>query len=421
MTMLVVPNNYSAQVHLPEIYLIEWMARFSGADIGRLRSESYLKKCIYTVYTFRRYPDVLWDSRQHLFVQGHPLHGSVLLRSRFFFQWLRRRMKAAKNELQIVSVESIMKTARPEFTLYQNIYPFWLRYHMIRGPVESTNVRKNLSAHLLATYGSDLSEMRLGNLPKTLFTDVVDHYASKLHGFCLVIPPDVQAPTFNPDANVIVTSADKIVQYAGVDYLLVPQSSFITSMVSHDFLGLAGHGATEQTMVEAGSDDWSLDEEDSDEELETRMHPKFAKPEPYVYLQKDIKKVPSYANTPKHSVACDGANLAIKADLINMICIQSAITQGSLCVVQIEKPALRAEVASLLAVLPLPTLQTGSDLSSPSDETLAIHLQTDRVSSNLYLCLCTIEPMPPERSIIPCSGLLFLGHLYTYYATEFAV
>lgn len=268
MTMLVVPNNYSAQVHLPEIYMIEWLARFSGTNIGRLRSESYLKKCIYTVYTFRRYPDVFWHSRQHLFVQGHPLHGSVLLRSRFFIQWLRLRMKAAKDESQIVSVESILKTSRPEFTLYQNIYPFWLRYHMIRGPVQAINVRKNLSAHLQATYGSDLSEMRLGNLPKTLFTEVVDHYATKLHGFCLVIPPDVQAPAFNSDRNVIVTSSDRIVQYTGAgpldsvpDYSVVPQSSFIATMVSHDSLCLPGYGAEES------KDDWSLDEDDFDEEL----------------------------------------------------------------------------------------------------------------------------------------------------------
>lgn len=418
-TCLLVPTSYSARVHLPELYLLEWASNRFGVDALKLRETTYLRNCSYSVYTLINAPHLDWMPRHHLIIQGPSIHVSILMRSLTFLRWLNARVRNSQFRNSVVVVESIYKAIRPELSVYQNLYPFWLRYRLVNDPIDIAKMKQDLSGYLLTNYGNDLSNIRLGNLPKSLFGHLVEHYSRMLHGFCFVIPPDVQPPVFNLSSNLIIACSENSLRYSdGENSLSTLESSavdlrcFIESVITHDITSVVTGSASFQTVATSGIGEWLGDDDELDDDVDEEPDFHYLQQQPTGFTQRTIKHVPSYAEESKGYVTCQGSSLLVDAELVEHLTTSHASPHLFIAIVQIAKPCAHQRTATILARVKLKITDAEAGLATiKPEEPILVYPMADLSPSKIYLCLLNHEPVPKAQ--IDCSELVFLAHLFS--------
>jgi hypothetical protein len=384
-----------------------------------MRFKGYLRDCSYIVYSFFKNPRIDWDPSNHLCIQGQENHVNALLRSEVMLHWLHSRIHTSRQKPRIVVVESVLKSSRPEFSLYQSIYPFWLRYGLVNSLSDAAKMKKSLSSYLISEFGQDISHLPLGNLPRNLLSSIVDFYAQTMHGLCLVAPSDTPLPNFSLNTNMIVTLSGTMNEnrlsnglHARTEVSTISFSHFVESMIARDVMCLPNDNANYRQLAGNGGALWDDDddeEEDYDEVRESQPN-KFSQ---YGHSHREIKKVISFANSTNDYVQCRGTLLLVSFSLIARIATQRTTPIGRLCVVQVKKPCVSADFALLLKLFDdSEERHLPESLETTQDNYLAVNLREDAAPSNIYLCQA--ENVEDEAISVPCCSLIFLAHLHRY-------
>ena len=152
---LIVPNNYSAQVHLLELYIYEKLKRLSGQYIEDITPPNTLEECRYTLFRFKDHPSINLNSSQSLSIKGNEQHTGILIKSEYFNKFVQKITKSTSSKKSIVRIDGRINTKRPENTILENIYTVWIAWGLINNRKRAQELKK----HLSNTFKTDMEEI----------------------------------------------------------------------------------------------------------------------------------------------------------------------------------------------------------------------------------------------------------------------
>ena len=200
---LIVPNNYSAQVHLLELYIYEKLKRLSGQYIEDITPPNTLEECRYTLFRFKDHPSINLNSSQSLSIKGNEQHTGILIKSEYFNKFVQKITKSTSPKKSIVRIDGRINTKRPENTILENIYTVWIAWGLINNRKRAQELKKHLSEHFQNRYGRDISHVRLGNTSLRMLEETLEIYATMIKD-SIVLVSSARAPLVNQMGNIIV-------------------------------------------------------------------------------------------------------------------------------------------------------------------------------------------------------------------------
>ena len=339
---LIVPNNYSAQVHLLELYIYEKLKRLSGQCIEDITPPNTLEECRYTLFRFKDHPSINLNSSQSLSIKGNEQHTGILIKSEYFNKFVQKITKSTSPKKSIVRIDGRINTKRPENTILENIYTVWIAWGLINNRKRAQELKKHLSEHFQNRYGRDISHVRLGNTSLRMLEETLEIYAAMIKD-SIVLVSSARAPLVNQMSNIIVAPE---LYFRNQESNEIHQSPY--TIYSFELSGFVEKIATNGGVINS-NDGWdsnesSLDDEDDEDDESLMMLTQSNK---NIFRQADLKHISSLAGSKDIQLDANKKGIMVTKALIKNL--QESTENGKqLILVQIEKPSISNPRATVI-------------------------------------------------------------------------
>ena len=364
---LIVPNNYSAQVHLLELYIYEKLKRLSGQYIEDITPPNTLEECRYTLFRFKDHPSINLNSSQSLSIKGNEQHTGILIKSEYFNKFVQKITKKTSPKKSIVRIDGRINTKRPENTILENIYSVWIAWGLINNRKRAQELKKHLSEHFQNRYGRDISHVRLGNTSLRMLEETLEIYAAMIKD-SIVLVSSARAPLVNQMDNIIVAPELYFRNQASNE---IHQSPY--TIYSFELSEFVEKIATNGGIIDS-NDGWdgnesSLDDEDDEDDESLMMLTQSNK---NIFRQADLKHISSLAGSKDIQLDTNKKGIMVTKALIKNL--QESTENGKqLILVQIEKPSISNPRATVI----YKCSNTDLDDTNGEDKLLFIHFDAN--------------------------------------------
>ena len=364
---LIVPNNYSAQVHLLELYIYEKLKRLSGQYIEDVSPPNTLEECRYTLFRFKDHPSINLNSSQSLSIKGNEQHTGILIKSEYFNKFVQKITKSTSPKKSIVRIDGRINTKRPENTILENIYTVWIAWGLINNRKRAQELKKHLSEHFQNRYGRDISHVRLGNTSLRMLEETLEIYAAMIKD-SIVLVSSARAPLVNQIGNIIVAPE---LYFRNQESNEINQSPYtIYSFELSDFVEkIATNGGIIDSNEGWDGNESSLDDEDDEDDESLMMLTQSNK---NIFRQADLKHISSLAGSKDIQLDTNKKGIMVTKTLIKNL--QESTENGKqLILVQIEKPSISNPRATVI----YKCSNTDLDDTNGEDKLLFIHFDAN--------------------------------------------
>ena len=364
---LIVPNNYSAQVHLLELYIYEKLKRLSGQYIEDITPPNTLEECRYTLFRFKDHPSINLNSSQSLSIKGDEQHTGILIKSEYFNKFVQNITKSTSSKKSIVRIDGRINTKRPENTILENIYTVWIAWGLINNRKRAQELKKHLSEHFQNRYGRDISHVRLGNTSLRMLEETLEIYAAMIKD-SIVLVSSARAPLVNQMGNIIVAPE---LYFRNQESNEIHQSPY--TIYSFELSEFVEKIATNGGIIDS-NDGWdgnesSLDDEDDEDDESFMMLTQSNK---NIFRQADLKHISSLAGSKDIQLDTNKKGIMVTKALIKNL--QESTENGKqLILVQIEKPSISNPRATVI----YKCINTDLDDTNGEDKLLFIHFDAN--------------------------------------------
>ena len=364
---LIVPNNYSAQVHLLELYIYEKLKRLSGQYIEDITPPNTLEECRYTLFRFKDHPSINLNSSQSLSIKGNEQHTGILIKSEYFNKFVQKITKKTSPKKSIVRIDGRINTKRPENTILENIYSVWIAWGLINNRKRAQELKKHLSEHFQNRYGRDISHVRLGNTSLRMLEETLEIYAAMIKD-SIVLVSSARAPLVNQMGNIIVAPE---LYFRNQESNEIHQSPYtIHSVELSEFVEkIATNGGIIDSNDGWDGNESSLDDEDDEDDESLMMLTQSNK---NIFRQADLKHISSLAGSKDIQLDTNKKGIMVTKALIKNL--QESTENGKkLILVQIEKPSISNPRATVI----YKCSNTDLDDTNGEDKLLFIHFDAN--------------------------------------------
>ena len=364
---LIVPNNYSAQVHLLELYIYEKLKRLSGQYIEDITPPNTLEECRYTLFRFKDHPSINLNSSQSLSIKGNEQHTGILIKSEYFNKFIQKITKSTSSKKSIVRIDGRINTKRPENTILENIYSVWIAWGLINNRKRAQELKKHLSEHFQNRYGRDISHVRLGNTSLRMLEETLEIYAAMIKD-SIVLVSSARAPLVNQMGNIIVAPE---LYFRNQESNEIHQSPYtIHSVELSEFVEkIATNGGIIDSNDGWDDNESSLDDEDDEDDESLMMLTQSNK---NIFRQADLKHISSLAGSKDIQLDTNKKGIMVTKALIKNL--QESTENGKqLILVQIEKPSISNPRATVI----YKCSNTDLDDTNGEDKLLFIHFDAN--------------------------------------------
>ena len=362
---LIVPNNYSAQVHLLELYIYEKLKRLSGQYIEDITPPNTLEECRYTLFRFKENPSINLNSSQSLSIKGNEQHTGILIKSEYFNKFVQKITQSTSSKKSIVRIDGRINTKRPENTILENIYSVWIAWGLINNRKRAQELKKHLSEHFQNRYGRDISHVRLGNTSLRMLEETLEIYAAMIKD-SIVLVTSARAPLVNQKGNIIVAPE---LYFRNQESNVIHQSPY--SIYSFDLSEFVEKIATNGGIIDSNDgwdgDESSIDDEDDEDDESLMM---LTQSRRNIFRQADLKHISSLAGSKDIQLDTTKKGIVISKALIKNL--QESTENGKqLILVQIEKPSISNPRATVIYKC------SNTDLDKTNEEEKSLFIQFD--------------------------------------------